>query len=368
MRSPRLALVGAVVLGILVVMPPAAAGTNPFLSLTWTRVGSEPVVPAGPVGSWDHYGVIAGSVLYVDGTYHLFYTGNDGTSWGLGHATSPDGIRWTKDPKNPAFWNAQSSVVLYENGLFKMWYVNVSGPAYAIDYATSVDGTAWDQSLANPVLTVSPSGWDSSLITTGAILHDASGYRLWYTGTADHATFAGGLATSPDGVHWTKYAGNPVLSPGSLGAWTAGFVTPCDVFSNGTSLALWYVGGPAGAWQVGVAVSPDGINWTAGDQPVLSADATSWDSNQISRVSVLRVQDTLWMWYTGMGGGTQQVGLAEAPYPSASSSPPPGVTQHIAIGPALNGLAIVGITAAGGLAAGGMALLGERLRKPRRPY
>ena len=353
----------SVLVAALLVAAPASvtAVTNPYLQLQWTRIGSAPVVPSGPVGSWDHYGAIAGAVLNVNGVYHLFYTGNDGTSWAIGHATSRDGVTWTKDPANPILQNAQSPVVLYEGGLFKMWWVDPTTPTYAINYATSTDGSSWVQSSANPVLTVSASGWDSSLITTGAILHDASGYRLWYTGTADHATFSGGLATSPDGVHWTKYAGNPVLRPQLLGNWTLGFVTPSTVFSDGSTLVLWFVGGAAGSWQLGVAVSQDGTSWTGTDNPVLSAEPTSWDSNQISRASVLRVQDSLWMWYTGMGGGTQQVGLAKAPAPSVapSTSSQPGFFDSEA-----GYLVVIGIMVVGG---GGVVAAFAYLARPRRP-
>lgn len=298
----------------------SSAVASPYLSLTWTRAETTPVLSVGPVGTWDHYGAIPGSVLEVGSTYHMFYTGNDGSVWAIGHATSSDGVTWTKDPQNPILSGAQSPVVIEDGGLFKMWWVNDLIPSYSINYATSTNGTTWSQYAGNPVLTVSTFGWDSSLITTGAILHDASGYRLWYTGTADHAVFQGGLATSPDGTHWAKFAGNPVLRPDALGNWTYGFLTPCTIFSDGTALALWYVGGMAGAWRLGVAVSQDGVNWTGTNRMALGPNPTSWDGDGISRASVLRASNNLWMWYAGMGGGVQQVGLAKASYPYASNS------------------------------------------------
>jgi sucrose-6-phosphate hydrolase SacC (GH32 family) len=43
------------------------------------------------------------TVIYFNSQYHMIYQGRNivtGTVR-LGHATSPDGIDWTKDPQNP---------------------------------------------------------------------------------------------------------------------------------------------------------------------------------------------------------------------------------------------------------------------------
>ena len=54
----------------------------------------------------------------------------------------------------------------------------------------------------NPVFTAAPGQWDAKIRERGWILHDESGWRLWYTGY--DGTREGqrklGLATSSDGV------------------------------------------------------------------------------------------------------------------------------------------------------------------------
>ena len=58
----------------------------------------NPVLEPGPPGSWDEMQINQASVLFKDNIYHLWYSGvdffNDNR---IGHATSPDGINWTKD-------------------------------------------------------------------------------------------------------------------------------------------------------------------------------------------------------------------------------------------------------------------------------
>jgi predicted GH43/DUF377 family glycosyl hydrolase len=58
--------------------------------------------------------------------------------------------------------------------------------------------------------------WDSKIRERGYILREDGVYHLWYTGyrgdKADEKHL--GYATSPDGLHWTRYAGNPIYDRG----------------------------------------------------------------------------------------------------------------------------------------------------------
>ena len=62
---------------------------------TWTKHASNPVIEPGPEGAWDDEGVLTGGVIYKDGTFHMWYTGWDGTNTRIGLATSSDGFSWT---------------------------------------------------------------------------------------------------------------------------------------------------------------------------------------------------------------------------------------------------------------------------------
>ncbi|HEX8038640.1 MAG TPA: glycosylase [Chryseosolibacter sp.] len=68
----------------------------------------------------------------------------------------------------------------------------------------------------NPLFTgTGQDTWDEKIRERGYILREADGYHMWYTGyrekTGDEIKLLG-YATSPDGIAWTRYAGNPIFT------------------------------------------------------------------------------------------------------------------------------------------------------------
>jgi hypothetical protein len=102
------------------------------------------------------------------------------------------------------------------------------------------------------------------------VLKDNTNYKLYYDGN-DFSSI--NLATSPDGINWTPYSGNPVLSEGSslqLGHADVHFYSDGFAGANGgispsaitMYYRMWYQGTPIdniGSWRY--AESPDGISW-----------------------------------------------------------------------------------------------------------
>ena len=74
---------------------------------SWKPIAENPVFTGTGATTWDRKIRERGYILVGDdGTYHLWYTGYDDdrpATMSLGHATSPDGIHWTRDPHNPIF-------------------------------------------------------------------------------------------------------------------------------------------------------------------------------------------------------------------------------------------------------------------------
>jgi len=191
----------------------------------------------------------------------------------------------------------------------------------------------WVRPTANPVLT-SSSGWDDGWVGQPRVFTYPDGtYGMIYVGNGGGGR-AFGLATSPDGVHWTKYAGNPILSPGSGGDW--------DSYSEGGSTGGMRLGLGSVFWDAsqnmfllyysasnstdgtpqtgkpafGLATSTDSIHWTKyGGNPILS-NGTEYNQREggpcgsISQGNmaawfrfpdVVKVGSTYYMWYNRRG-------------------------------------------------------------------
>lgn len=122
-----------------------------------------------------------------------------------------------------AVYNYGPSVML-DRGQTRMWWCSQYGSAapagddilYA--QAQSIDGpfTAPGGGMPAAVFSGAPGQFDGMHTCDPSVLRVGSTYYLYYTGAAgDHALGnAIGLATSPDGVHWTRAAnGRPILGP-----------------------------------------------------------------------------------------------------------------------------------------------------------
>jgi beta-1,2-mannobiose phosphorylase / 1,2-beta-oligomannan phosphorylase len=221
--------------------------------------------------------------------------------------------------------------VVDDGSRYTMFYTGVSACCGSgVGLATSSDGIHWAKEETNPVLTPSPAGWDSALIgASQAVYHDARGYFLYYEGR-DQTHTQGGLATSADGVHWIKHAANPVLAVGDSGAWDDAAASPGGLFEHDGVFYLFYTGAsfaqPAMA-AVGLATSRDGVHWTRyGGNPVFSGGGPGrWDA-RIGRVYPLLRDGVLQLWYSGNveDGAEWSIGVATSPFtPGGSGLPQP---------------------------------------------
>ncbi|WP_455391920.1 LamG-like jellyroll fold domain-containing protein [[Eubacterium] cellulosolvens] len=231
--------------------------------------------------------------------------------------TSGDGECWlntkpynfTKYQSNPILskgpgstWDVNgvsSPSVLYNGTGYMMWFRGMTSTKWEIGLATSNDGISWTKYGGNPVLRLGPSGsWDDSYIGAPSVSYDGNIYKMWYQG--EKTNFKIGYATSTDGINWQKYANNPVLDLGVGGSWEDIFVCGPFVNFDGLVYHMWY-GGKKGATQiykVGYASSYDGTNWTKyPNNPILQAP-----SGNLGGLCVVPERDYYLGWYNNGGG------------------------------------------------------------------
>ena len=283
----------------------------------WTKDARNPVF-SGVNGTWST-GVFDVCVLFnTDSSrYEMWFDAcpgpNSDPGWrpySVGFAVSKDGINWTMPSPSPVLtldagkwdnYTAESPEVIRENGQYKMWYiswVNSTSPNY-LGYATSPDGVHWTKYSGNPVFGPGTAAWEAGGPSDVSIIPFQGGYKMWYTGLT--ATFAGnaiGYATSVDGINWKRdTVHSPVLNVGASGQWDDAGVGISHVLGIGDSLYMWYT---SGVKMTGVAVSKDGItNWKKSAANPVLVPGVAWDAQRACAGTVLLVGDTLHMWYDG---------------------------------------------------------------------
>ena len=239
----------------------------------------------------------AGAVVEHEGLFHMLYNDIQG-GWppnqiAIGYATSPDGIEWER-ATSASVLSAEAlpypgehifaSGVLVEDGVWTLYFHVVadeqaSGQGDSIGMATAPEPTGpW---TVHPMLLLEPDpgGWDSYALWAPNVVKTDTGYHMYYTGIGDPPLpeIAIGLATSEDGVSWTRRA-KPVLTKGPEGSWDHRKVEQGQLVRIAD---VWYMiyrtdtasgtFGPEGS-ALGLAKSSDGVNWVrVQEDPVLVA-------------------------------------------------------------------------------------------------
>ena len=299
------------VLGILI-----TNNSTLFAQTEWAKDDGNPVLESGPNGNWDDSYIMEPCVTFDGTTYKMWYQGNDGTNNRIGYATSPDGVDWTKvGSVNPVLSAGPSGSwdddrvghpsVIFDGTTYKMWYRGNDGQTSRIGYAVSDDGTNWTKvDSVNPVLDTGNAGsWDDNSVQTPVVfMVDDSTFFMWYGGS-DGSNTRIGLANSSDGMHWTKDTLNPVINIGT--GWELSSVYPGAVLHDGTIFQMWYFGlDQSYIGRTGYAISGDGVDWTKDTlNPVLDVGASgAWDNMGAAVGAVLFDGNTYELWYDSWDG------------------------------------------------------------------
>jgi predicted GH43/DUF377 family glycosyl hydrolase len=160
----------------------------------------------------------------------------------------------------------------------------------------------WEKYENNPVLTTGDEAmWDEYGVSMGAVLKFDNQYHLWYNGRmSEISNWQIGYAWSDDGINWTKYP-FPVITYGTFGNWDNYRRLGAVIRVNDT-LKMWFVATKDMPFemQLGYAWSTDGISWHIHPEPVLSnGQDGAWDDFRIFEPSVVYTGGEYHMWYSG---------------------------------------------------------------------
>jgi beta-1,2-mannobiose phosphorylase / 1,2-beta-oligomannan phosphorylase len=242
------------------------------------------------------------------------------TNWHK-HLSNPVLPHWSGDPDQPSSYKhiLGPTVVFDENeSLYRMWFSSMAfgwGTNFCISEAVSPDGFRWYANLKNPVIRSTPGTFDSRSMYNPSVVRVPTGYYMYYAGYKEER-FEIGLATSPDAIRWTKHGATPVLSGGKAGSWDY-CVRQMTVHFDGTLYRGLFDGrSNAGVWSIGYATSPDGVHWTKYEKnPVLTGgEAGSFEEAGVGEPTMVFAANKYHLIYTGyaLPGLTGRLGYASS--------------------------------------------------------
>jgi hypothetical protein len=293
----------------------------------------------GGAGAWDSSRIYHPHVIEYKDTLYLFYAGTDGGGTiSIGVATAPvsgfTGKNWTKHAGNPILtvgaggsWDETGAFapwVIYDEdaATWKMWYTGRNAvDAWKLGYATASSpfGT-WTKYGSNPIMT--SGGWEGTQLHHPAVIREsATSYKMLYS--ADEITTSAeiGLATSTDGISWTKYASNPVISAEGSGWDAVSVFKPTGLVQIGKAYYLFFAGkeiSGTGKSKIGLAWSTDLINWTMSSNNAVLTASKTWEGTndppgEVEGPAYIQVGTDQYIFYSCWMGVPSTLGVLKIP-------------------------------------------------------
>lgn len=161
----------------------------------------------------------------------------------------------------------------------------------------SKDMVHWEKYPGNPVLSPGEH-YDSNWVGYPSVMFDSPLYKMWYTGQqiAGNIPYAIDYTTSNDGIHWTKYAENPVVTGETPTIEKHVWAQQPDVLKADSKYLMLL---QFDYNVISYVTSSNGLSWNTTGLPLMEwGNTSSWDYD-VAFPSFLLSNTRLTLYYTG---------------------------------------------------------------------
>jgi len=110
-------------------------------------------------------------------------------------------------------------------------------------------------------------------------------YKWWAYGGTSAGTFGIRLWVSGDEVHFVQNSTSDLIAKGGVGEWDAANVSNNSVWKEGSDWKMIYEGATATTNQIGLATSSDGLTWTKQGKITVTGFATAAQGPRVTKIA-----------------------------------------------------------------------------------
>ena len=259
-------------------------------------------------------------VTYNDGKYRMDFSWRPMRSLAL--CFSDDGISWdspiitlSPDPNSDWEQKINRNCVLYIDGKYKMWYTGQANGKSCIGYAESEDGIHFERVHHDPVL-IAEYEWEMPSVMNPCVIFENGIYKMWYSAGENYEPCVLAYAESKDGISWKKHGSTPVFRADTKNTYEQNRVGGCQVIpTEDMGYVMFYIGyEDINTARICIARSPNGIDgWERCPlNPIVAPTPDSWDADSCYKPSVIwnEAHDLWQLWYNGRKGDDEFIGYA----------------------------------------------------------
>jgi regulation of enolase protein 1 (concanavalin A-like superfamily) len=179
--------------------------------------------------------------------------------------------------------------------------------------ASSSDGVNWTRFQNEPVLSIYDAdrgAWENNVIYQPWLVEHQGIFYNHYNAKGGPEQI--GTATSSDLLSWTRYANNPVIPVGAS-IYNTSFSADLKIFWDRDHWVGFFFGVGAGGAHIMAAFSRDLYNWTVDPTPLYLAggNPSGLDSSYAHKISLVwnPANETFYMYYNAVGNQGRGIGL-----------------------------------------------------------